>query len=288
MIAHILAGTLTALAPAPAADTVVSLGAGERVSVRNHSGSISVRAWDRQAVEARVDGGRASGLDIRRDGSTLRIQLPHSHRDGSAALHLRVPPAADLELRGPYADIDVRGTRGSVVAETVEGRIRVEGGSGRLTLHTTEGDVEVRDTRGQVEAHSVDGDVRLEDIVGPILVEGIDGDIRLVRIDAEDVRVSTVDGDIVFDGRIHDTGRYRLTTHDGDVTARIPEGTNASVSVSTFDGDFIPDFPIRWRGTREGRRMEFTLGTGDARMELQSFDGEIRLLRAGSALPEER
>lgn len=292
MIAHILAGTLTALGAAQSADTVVSAGAGDRVAVRNHAGSITVRTWDRDAVQVRVDGRRAGDLEIRRDGSTLRVRLPHpSHGHGSdddADLLLRVPAAVDLELFGPDADIEVEGSRGDVRAETVEGTLRLEGGSGRVSLHTTEGDVEVRGARGSVEAHSVDGHIRMEDISGAIVVEAIDGDIRLLRIDSDDVRVSTVDGDIFFDGRIHESGRYRLTTHDGDVSVRVPEATDATVTVSTFDGDFIPDFPVEWRGTREGRRMEFTLGDGGARIELESFDGEIRLLRPSSAFPDER
>ena len=57
----------------------------------------------------------------------------------------------------------------------------------------------------------------------------------------------------------------------------------ASVSLSTFNGDFDFDFPVTLTETRGGdKRFGFTLGTGSARIELSSFGGTIRLRRPSS------
>lgn len=55
----------------------------------------------------------------------------------------------------------------------------------------------------------------------------------------------------------------------------IPRG--ARVSVATFDGEFVSDFPVRVERFRGGRAFEFTLGDGQARIEIEVFDGEIHL-----------
>jgi hypothetical protein len=48
--------------------------------------------------------------------------------------------------------------------------------------------------------------------------------------------------------------------------------------VSTFDGDFESEFPVLIERFTGGREFDFTLGDASARIEIQVFDGEIRLL----------
>ena len=59
-------------------------------------------------------------------------------------------------------------------------------------------------------------------------------------------------------------------------------GSNAAVSVSTFNGEFASEFPVTLTETRKGKRFNFTLGTGSAQMTLESFQGSIQLVRPGS------
>lgn len=69
----------------------------------------------------------------------------------------------------------------------------------------------------------------------------------------------------------------------------MPEATGASVSVRTYDGRFESSFPVQPTGDfRRGRRVTFTLGTGGSEIEIEAFDGQIRLLKTGEPLPEGR
>ncbi|MGH7342915.1 MAG: DUF4097 family beta strand repeat-containing protein, partial [Candidatus Rokuibacteriota bacterium] len=106
-------------------------------------------------------------------------------------------------------------------------------------------------------------------------------------INATSVDASTVDGDIVYDGTIRDDGRYSLATHDGDLAVTIPERTNATVDIQTFSGSIDASFPVQITEIRKDRRFSIIFGRGTARLELQSFDGDIRLVRPGEvALPQ--
>jgi DUF4097 and DUF4098 domain-containing protein YvlB len=133
--------------------------------------------------------------------------------------------------------------------------------------------------RGRLEASSTNGEVIVDDVEGEVYAETTNGDVMLRGIRSDNVTAATVNGDLVYRGTIGDNGHYRLSTHNGDVTVTVSAGTNATVTVSTFSGDFESDFPVTLSGARQGKRFSFTIGTGKATLELESFQGSIRLVR---------
>ncbi len=51
----------------------------------------------------------------------------------------------------------------------------------------------------------------------------------------------------------------------------------------TYNGDFSSNLPTKRVGeVRRGRRATYTLGTGGAEVELESFGGTVRLRRPGT------
>jgi DUF4097 and DUF4098 domain-containing protein YvlB len=142
--------------------------------------------------------------------------------------------------------------------------------------------VTIRGTSGRVTCSSVNGGVRVEKTTGPVTASSVNGEIVLESIGSEEVDASTINGTVSYEGAILDGGTYRFSTHNGDVAVTVPEKTNATVSVATFSGDFSSAFPIQLSDTRLGKRFNFTIGDGGARIELESFQGSIRLRRPGS------
>ena len=61
----------------------------------------------------------------------------------------------------------------------------------------------------------------------------------------------------------------------------VPENTNATFSVSYFDGDFDSCFPVTLKDQQSKRRFRFQLGSGSAQVELESFSGHIKMCRPG-------
>ena len=88
---------------------------------------------------------------------------------------------------------------------------------------------------------------------------------------------------MTFNGTIRDSGVYKLGTHNGDIRVGLGGANNATIFVRTFQGDFAADFPVQLpdgQNARSGsKRFNFTLGSGSARIELQSFGGDIVLAR---------
>lgn len=276
-------GLLVALAPpqGEGTDTTVAVRPGTRLEVHNMGGDIIVRTWERNAVRVVAEHSSRDRVEIGYGGVVLTISA--SSRRGvphAVDYTLTVPAAMDLNLSGTYSDISVDGSRGRINVETVEGDVSVRGGGSLVTLHSVSGDVQVGGVRGRVEASSTNGEVTVEDVEGEVSAETTNGDVLLRGIRSDNVNATTVSGDIQYRGSVGDNGQYRLSTHNGDVTLTVPTGTNATVTVSTFSGDFESDFPVTLTPpSRQGKRFTFTIGTGRATLELESFQGSIRLVR---------
>jgi DUF4097 and DUF4098 domain-containing protein YvlB len=122
--------------------------------------------------------------------------------------------------------------------------------------------------------------IKATDVSGDISAETVNGDITLLQIESANTEANTVNGDVTYDGTIKDGGRYRFSTHDGSLRVSVPAKANVSVSVSTFNGDFRACFPVQLTG-KTRHRFNFTIGSGSARLEVESFDGDIKLCRPG-------
>lgn len=278
MLATLLVLALAA-PPAPA-DTVVDLRRGDRLIMENFSGTVLVRTWDRDALEVRGQPGDRAEVDVSRSGSRIVVRpAARRGRDREVDAVLRVPAWMGLEVGGRELDVGVVGVQGGVAVRNLEGDIDVEGTAGPLSLRTVDGEIRVRNHRGPVEARSRGDDVTLIGVVGNVEVVSGSGDLLLQDVDGSEVSAETLDGDVRFSGPIHRGGRYAISVHDGDAVVAVPAGAGLTASVATFDGEFSSEFPVVLQRYRGGRSFDFTLGDGGATLEIQVFDGEIRLIR---------
>ena len=271
--------TAFALAVSQGADTTVAVERGDRLEVETHRGSITVRAWNRNSVQVRGTGG---AFTVDRRAGRVEVETDWEHgNQGNVRFEISAPAWMVLELTGVNTDITVTGSQAAISAESVSGNITVDGGNGIVELETVEGRVSVTGARGQVYATSVNEAITIRNAEGTVHAETVNGAITLTGIESSDVEAETVNGTISFAGPIRDNGRYGFATHNGGVTVTVQEGANVAVSVSTFQSEFGADFPISFRGSREGD-FSFTIGNGSAKLDIESFQGPIRLVRPGA------
>ena len=275
---------LTLLLPAAAlaqTDRTIAVGEGARLELQTDHGSITVRTWDRSSVHLVARHDPAIRVGVEEAGSTLRIQTMSSRGRKAVAYTLTVPRSMNLSLHGVHGPISVDGAGGRLELHNVTGGIEVQGGSGFVEVNTVQGGVSITGARGQISAHSVNAGIVVNDATGPIEATTVNGSVQLRGIDSRSVEATTVNGSVVYDGTLHRDGRYSLKSHNGPIVLSVPPGTGADVSVSTFQGTFSASFPITFTEARQGKSFRFALGSGGARIELQSFNGQIRLRRPG-------
>ena len=283
MLFALLTGTL-ALAPAVQVDTTLNAVRGQRLDVNAYAGEVTVRAWNRNAVRIEADGRSGSARDFQqRDryqysdpGGTTRPARGDHASNQRTRLDRSQPGRGEYQRQGrrdPGSDHRSRRSRAKWTSPV---------GRALISLRSVQGSVRLRGARGRINVNSVNDDVQVANSSGDIAAQTVNGEILLQGVDASSVDANTVNGDISYSGPIRSGGRYALSTHNGDLTLTVPEGTSAGVTVSTFSGEFESEFPVPLQGTRKGKGFNFTLGSGSAQVTLESFQGTIQLVRPGS------
>jgi len=262
-------------------DTVITVRPGTRLQVENFNGATTVHTWERSAIRVVANGDGRNRLDIRNLGTALIVRSEGRYGPPrNVEYHITVPVRTDLTINGVYHDVTVDGVQAGIDVETVNGDIDVRGGNGFVSLKSVEGRVQLAGAKGRITLSSVNEGVRVTDSEGDLSAESVNGEVALEGITSASVTATTVNGDVSYDGTIQDGGQYTLNTHNGDIVITVPEGANATVDVSTYNGEFETAFPVQLSRTSRNR-FTFVLGSGSARLMLESFQGTIQLRRPG-------
>lgn len=276
-----MAAALTILATAHV-DTTFGVRPGTRLEVENFGGSVTVVAWPKNAIKLEAD--RPSRNRIMLDNSEGVVSMRSIGSmgpPGTVDYNLQIPKWMEVRITGVFNEASVSGTEAAVRIETVKGDVTVKGGRDFLELQTVEGNVVLEGARGRIEAHSVNQGVSLTDVEGEINAETVNGEVTLKKVRSGQVECSSVNGSLDYEGEVRDGGHYSFSTHSGAITIALPSKPNADITVSTFNGEFESAFPVTFTRAKRGKRFRFTLGSGSADVELESFQGNIQLRRAG-------
>jgi DUF4097 and DUF4098 domain-containing protein YvlB len=267
-------------------DTTFKVQPGSRLHVNNFGGEIVVNTWNKNAV--RVEASHSSRIRVYVQEAGGQVEVSANSRrgiPGRVDFKISAPAWMALQLDGVYTNVEVDGAKNEVSAETVNGDVTLKGGEGYIKLSSVGGMVQVIGARGRLELSSVNEGVNVNDVEGEVSAEAVNGDVVLDGVRSKLIEVATVNGDVRFLGTIAADGRYKFSSHTGDLEIVLPERVDANISVSTFSGDFESDFPVMLRETKKGKRFSFRLGDGSALIELETFQGTINLRRplAGAA-----
>lgn len=270
---------------APETDQTVQVTRGARLTVENFAGDVTIRAWDRDALRVQARHSSRTKINVLNHPTSVTI---NADQDAPSAVDYEIsaPAWMTVHVSGTYNFINIEGMQGEIVAETTQGDVVCKGGTGTIRATSIMGQVTVDGARGRVTASSVNDSVRVANTTGDVSADTSNGSIELSNVASSNAEVNTINGHIRFEGPIADRGRYRFTTHNGGITVGVPENSNATFTVRTYNGRFSSFLKLNGPPTsevRRGRRTTYTLGNGSAEMELESFGGSIVIGPPGTA-----
>lgn len=278
VLVTLLAGAL-AMGAQQQTDTTFAVAAGGRLQVEGLNGSVVVRSWERDAMRVRATHPPGARVAIRQRGGTVSLEASQARGPApSVSYEVLVPRSFSVQVGGVNMRTTVDGVHGRIEVANAEGEITVRGVTGDVAVESVNGAITVEDVRGRVEATTVNQTVRLTGVHGDLEASTVNGGIIMRGIDAHNVEASTLNGIVEYSGTVHDRGRYYLGAHNGQVIMSLPGTANAAVHISTRMGQVDADFAVPVSNLRDGR-LSFTLGSGSARVELESFSGAVRLVR---------
>ncbi|MBP7778929.1 MAG: DUF4097 family beta strand repeat protein [Acidobacteria bacterium] len=268
----------------PRTDDTVDVAKGTRLVLSSHAGEVIVRAWDRDAVRVQARHGSRDRVDVQSADNTLRIRTRGTRGPGGVVDYtLTVPRWMPVNISGTYLAATIEGTTAEVSVETVGGDLTLKGGSGAVSLRSIEGAIRAEGASGKLNLSTVNDSITLTGVAGDVVAETVNGDVTITNAKVSSLEVSTVNGDVRFESTTTDKGTYRVSTHQGDIRISLGQQASATVFIRTFRGDFSSDFPVTLpKGEADkdsNKRFNFTLGSGAARVELQSFQGDIHVAK---------
>ena len=268
-------------------DQTVDVVKGARLNVNNFAGEVVIRVWDKNAVRVTARHSSRTKVVIRNSDTVVAIGSSSSTGVASVDMEITAPTWMPVKVEGTYNFVSVEGAQAEVSAETVRGDIVIKGGTGFVTAKSIEGEVIVEGARGRINVSSVNEGIRIIGASGDITAETTNGSISLAKVEAKVVEVTTVNGDVSYEGNLAPGGRYRFATHNGDIVLTIPETSSATFGVRSYNGDFVNNLGLKGSGEgRRGRRETFVLGSGSAEVEMESFGGDIRVRKPGTTTRE--
>jgi DUF4097 and DUF4098 domain-containing protein YvlB len=292
MLTGLLVGALSAAALLPQTDTIVQANGGTRLELESFQGKVVVRSWDRDAIQIKADHTDSQSVQFHWHGTTISVEQEMEHARGfgqTVDFEITIPRGFDLNIEGVGLDVDIQGTEGRIEVVTVHGPISVRGGRESIVLQSVNGPIRVEDARGDLEITGIAGGVTIVNCTGDISAESVGGALTLEGITSADVEVGSVGGTLRYEGSIQDGGTYNFGSHGGEIWLYLPPNINAQVDLLTLAGDIEVDYPgAPTEPTRgEGfpglpeKELSFELGTGSARIEVETFGGTVHVLRQG-------
>lgn len=263
-------------------DTTFAFSRDGVLDLTTFGGDVVVTGTQRQ--EARIRATTERGTRWRVTSSRITIESEGYRGRSGSTYEITVPEGTRVILHSMNGDLAVRGVKGEVELSTNNGDVEVVDAVGRVELVTLSGDATATRVRGSVDATSLNGRVLLSDVQGAtIAAESTSGSVELENVVSADIDASTVSGTVDFSGPLDPRGRYSFTSHSGTVSLVVPSSVSARFTIETFNGEVDSDFPYTLqpnRDRRNGSKLEFNVGAGEARVTAESFSGGVVIRRA--------
>ncbi len=282
----LVAGLLILAAYAETVNREIDAAADGRVDIFNTAGSISVEGWSQNKVEVSGElGDNVEELIVERDKDRINVKVKVPRKNSrriASDLTVRVPEKSFIDVSGVSADITVAGVLGEQRLHTVSGDVVTEALGGDISAESVSGDVDIETGRGDNETgvSSVSGDITVSGLSGHLDIEAVSGDLSIDAGDFDRVGAETVNGDIIFRGKLREGGKLTAESVNGDVDIEFIGKVSARIDAETFNGDIDNCFgpkPERTSRYTPGLELSFTEGEGNGRVTIATLNGDMRI-----------
>lgn len=238
VFSSLLIGTLASADTKRLPPQIHTLEAGGYLSLENINGDVTIEGWKKNEVSiVAVKSGKAKDID------RITVSIEIDKYEGKDWIH--VSTHYDIfSLNSGRVDYTIKVPSGAILEdiELVNGNVKVTGVTGYLSLGT------------------VNGSITATGMTGNAWVETINGNL-----------------DLSFD-KMSSGQSVDLESVNGVVILRIPADANAQVDAETLNGNVSSDFGLTVeKGEWVGRSMEGLLGSGGARISIETVNGNIEI-----------
>ena len=281
-------------------EKTVPLAKDGKVFLGNVSGDIEVKTWQEEQVKidalkiaeasslsrAQEDSKKVT-IEVNQEGNVLRIETKypdhkgiwgHDSLDVSVYYKVWIPDKATLEIKSVSGDVMAEGAGALVGVNVVSGDVVVRGAGQGADCKTVSGELTLEGIAGEVDLKSVSGTITINRISGSVAAETVSGDIEIREAsDAKSLKLKTLSGDIIYQGKVNPNGRYTLKSHSGDINLVLPSDSAFEFEAETFSGDIKSDFELVVSGKISPQEVRGVVNKGGAFISVSTFSGDVNL-----------
>lgn len=218
-----------------------SLDEGGSISLDNVNGDVSVEAWEGNDV--RVEYRILGSSDKQLDKVKVRVNSDSSH----------------LSIETHYSNN--KSWWGNSDHAQVEYELKVPATVRLDGIETVNGDLKISGMRAEVDAETVNGDIEASDL-------------------NSDAKLGTVNGSIkAWFNRFEDNQRVSIESVNGRLDVYLPDNADVRIKAETIHGSLKNDFGIEVDKGFVGRDLNGKVGSGNARLSLDTVNGSINIHR---------
>lgn len=200
------------------------------------------------------------------DGDTLRLKTEPKGRPGEVQLSVSYDIAVPIGVH-----LTIENTRGNVFLGE---------GCGNVTVTCSTSDIDIRGPKGVVTAETTNGRIDLVAASREATLRNVNGSLR-AEFTGRTLTINTVNGSI--DVRLPQTGvrHCDLTTTNGDITLLMNPACSAEVNAITRQGVVNSDFEVvpLMLGQKPTELRGF-IGQAETQLTVSTFAGNIRIERS--------
>ncbi len=255
------------------------------VIIENIAGSIEIYGWDKN--EVKVEGtlsDEVEGLAFKATGkkTIIKVKYPRNIRsiNTGADLVIYVPQESSLEIESISCPVEINKFKGNLSAEVISGNVTLAGDCDEVEISSISGDISIVGDCANLKLESISGKIEANGERGEVSASSITGRITLLYNTFIDLEVESVDSRVLVEGALAKGGKMELESISGNITVVLPEDISAEFSIETFSGSIGEAYGHTAGKVSKyapGREMEFVVGSGDGRVEISTFSGDIKI-----------
>ena len=229
------------------------LSANGRVSLENINGGVTIKVWDRAAVQ--VDAVKKAYRQNRL--AEARIEVTSTEE------------SIRIKTEYPYENQNFRSGEGRYDNPAiVEYTVTVPRKATLESIELINGHLDIDGVEGNVKASSINGRVNARGLMG-------------------DARLSTVNGPLQATfTQLNESKPINLSSVNGNLTLIIPSNANAAIRAGTVHGSISNSFGLKVKhGEYVGHSLDGQIGSGGPRIKLGNVNGAIRINNAQDGQP---
>jgi DUF4097 and DUF4098 domain-containing protein YvlB len=244
------------------------------------SGSVDVKGWANKELQVTGTVTPSDALKVSGDPRNLQVTLvPEQGKQASANLEIYVPAGCTVRIKGVKTNIRASGVTGTVEAESVEGDI-VASDTAAVELQTVTGKIDLRGSGRSGRVRAVNGSISVKSGAGEINASSVGGTIVVSGDKFSHVRLSTVNGQAEFEGKLGTAATLNAESVSGTIKITLTGSTGADITANSMGGKIeyeSPDVTVSRSSRGPRQALAFSTGGGGAKVSVQTMSGTIVL-----------